>query len=152
LGYNVRLILAGTGEGSVTVATTGYTHTYSSPHCAPSGGACIVAEYDGLVVPFSAKAAPGSVFSGWLGTDCTGTQTVCFATGNGQMWAKFDRKAAPDIVIKPVDHQLSLDTEGTGKGTITGDAIPAGAPVLCPTTCSPTFLHGTLVSLHAAAS
>jgi hypothetical protein len=144
LGYKTKLYLTGAGKGSVTVAAGAFVHTYTTPSCAapPAGNGCVIAAYNGQITLFYESPAFGSLFAGWLGTDCAGTAPACYAYNNGEMLARFE----PKVVVPPAaTYPLSVTLNGSGTGTVTGEAIS------CPGTCTHSYPAGTHVTLTASA-
>jgi len=124
--YTITVDLAGNGTGHVT----------SNPAGIDCGSTCS-ANFDiSSLVTLTAQADPGSIFTGWSGSGCSGTST-CQVTMNG---AK-DVTATFVLFTYPLDVTLA----GYGSGTVTSNPIG----IDCGSTCSYGFLPGTLVTLTA---
>jgi hypothetical protein len=83
-----------------------------------------------------ANAAPGSVFAGWSGTNCSGTNPICLTDVD-----------APSVVVARFDRiPRALSVSVTGAGTIYSQ--PAG--IYCGLACDAAFPDGTTVTLTAA--
>jgi len=127
--FNVTVAKAGTGTGTVT----------SSPAGISCGSDCVETYAVGSVITLTATAPPGAVFTGWSGP-CTGTG-ACTFTGNGPMALTATFTTTP--------------TTGTPTATLRirqyGHGAVASSPgdIDCPTTCSATFVPGTVVTLTA---
>lgn len=95
----------------------------------------------GTVVHLTATPAAGSTFTGWSGGGCSGTG-VCTVTMSADqaLTATFD-------TIPPLTHSLTVNTAGSGSGSVTSS--PAG--INCGSTCSHAFTAGTQVTLTATA-
>lgn len=120
---------AGNGGGMVT----------SSPAGVSCGGDCLEAYTFGTLVTLTATPDAGSIFDGWKGGGCAGTDpcVVTLATDTSIM-ATF-RKQQFTVTAMP---------NGNGTGSVTSN--PAG--IDCGTTCYASFDIGTQVTLTAAAS
>ena len=83
-GFEVTVVKAGTGSGSVVSAPSGI-------NC---GGSCVATYAAGKGVTLTATPASGSVFSGWSGGGCAGTDP-CVMAGNSPVTvtATFTRAA-----------------------------------------------------------
>jgi hypothetical protein len=101
-GYTVTVGRTGTGAGTVT----------SSPAGIACGPTCSTAYPVGTAVTLTALPASGSVFSGWSGTGCTGTDPCTFA-GNTlvRVTATFTKTSTPTTSITA---PLALDTGVAG--------------------------------------
>jgi len=118
----LKVNLTGGGQGSVT----------SSPAGINCPSKCVFGFPDGTGVTLTAKAATGSVFTGWSGA-CSGTGTCSVTlTASQSVTATFK-------LLFP----LTVTVAGTGTGTVTSS--PSG--ITCPGTCTANFISGTLVTL-----
>ena len=142
LGYKVRVFLTGSGGGSVTVVSGTDEHTFTSPHC-KAGQPCIVTHYNGVPSMFSAAPAPGSVFKGWSGENCWGTQAYCTMMTDGSVEARFEPQQSGGGPIGELPLPLTVGVNGGGAGTVTGTRIS------CPADCSDSFPPGSAVVLTA---
>jgi uncharacterized delta-60 repeat protein len=124
----LTLTKAGSGAGTVT----------SSPGGISCGSSCAHAFTYGTSVTLTATAAAGSSFAGWSGGGCSGTG-ACKVT----LYASKSVSA-----VFQSNKTLAVTEKGTGKGTVTSS--PAG--IACTAACSHAYVHGTSVTLTAAAS
>ena len=133
---------------SVTVTRTGSGNVESADKRISCGNKC-VAPYDaGTAVTLTAKAASGSVFSGWTGA-CSGLTLTCVVTAAGHVDVGATFAAATtggggggggaNTSV------LSVKTAG-GKGLIT--SAPGG--INCGKTCTASLAAGTIVTVTAA--
>lgn len=130
--YQLTVVPAGTGTGTVTSAPTGI-------NC---GATCSAGFTSGTAVVLTAAPSSGSTFTGWSGGGCSGTSTCSVTlTAATSVTATFAAAA-------PSSYQLSVVTAGTGSGVITSS--PAG--INCGTTCSAMFTGGSPVTLTATAN
>jgi hypothetical protein len=122
-----NLTVSHAGGGSGTVEGGGIT-------CAT--GSCSRSFANGTVVELTAHAGPDSVFTGWTGGFCHGTEEPCEVT----------LTTAKDLTATFVPgHTLSVSVEGSGKGEVGG-----GFQIDCPIeSCSGTYVPGTQVTLTA---
>jgi hypothetical protein len=91
------------------------------------------------MVPLTAAPAIGSTFIGWSGGGCSGT-----AACNVTVSAATTVNAQFDLI--PATYLLSINTTGTGAGTVTGTGINCGLD------CSEPFAPNTVVALTAVAT
>ncbi len=125
--HTLTVDTSGTGTGTVT----------SSPAGINCGSNC-TQDYDhGTPVDLTPTPDPGSSFAHWSG-DCTGGG-ACSVTMNGAR--------AVTAVFTLNQHTLTVDTSGTGTGTVTSS--PAG--INCGSNCTQDYDHGTAVTLTPAA-
>ena len=118
----LKVNIAGGGKGSVT----------SSPAGINCPSKCVFGFADGTMVTLTAKAATGSIFTGWSGA-CSGTGTCSVTlTASQSVTATFK-------LLFP----LTVTVAGTGGGTVTSS--PSG--ITCPGTCTANFTSGTPVTL-----
>jgi phospholipase C len=126
--YQLSVQSAGSGGGTIT----------SSPAGINCGATCSTSFASGTAVTLTATPNAGSTFAGWSG-GCSGTSTCSLTlTANASATATFN--AAP-----ATNYQLSVQSAGSGSGTITSS--PAG--INCGATCSANFASGTAVTLTA---
>jgi len=127
-GNLLTVTKAGAGSGTVT----------SSPAGIDCGSTCSF-PFDGGTVTLTATPADAhSTFTGWSGA-CTGTGT-CQVT--------MDQARSVTATFGLDSHALTVSKSGTGSGTVAGS--PAG--VDCGSDCSESYVHGTVVTLTAAAA
>ncbi|MFM2105748.1 MAG: hypothetical protein RL338_780, partial [Chloroflexota bacterium] len=131
--HTPTLTASRTGSGAGTIA--------SDPAGIDCGASCSADFTGGSTVTLSAEASAGSVFTGWTGCDSTSGPggSTCTVTMDGP------RTASAGFDLVPVT--LSVETSGTGAGTIT--SVPAG--IDCGATCSAGFTDGSVVVLTATA-
>jgi hypothetical protein len=120
--------LEGVGSGTVT----------SSPAGINCGSQCSALLSPGQQVTLSAAAAPGSEFTGWSG--------ACSGTGTCQVTMDEARQVIASFTTNV--YTLSVSKSGAGAGTVTSS--PEG--IECGSQCSADYVHGTLVTLSAAAA
>jgi hypothetical protein len=134
--FDVTLRKAGTGGGTVV----------SNPAGINCGSDCAESFAAGRLVTLTATAASGSVFTGWSGGGCTGTD-ACVTSGNVavSISATFSLASAPP---PPSTYALTTQKAGDGNGTVVSQ--PAG--ISCGTACQASFTTGTSVRLTATAA
>jgi uncharacterized delta-60 repeat protein len=124
----LTLVKAGSGAGTVS----------SSPAGVSCGSTCAHAFTYGTAVTLTATPAAGSSFAGWSGGGCSGTGTC-----------KVTLVASKSVsAVFQSNKTLKVAEQGNGKGTVT--STPAG--IACAAACSHAYVHGTSVTLTAAAS
>ena len=123
----VTLTVSKSGSGTVVGSRSGIT----------CGTKCSHPYACGTSVTLTAKAALGSVFTGWSGA-CTGTSTTCHLSMTAARAA-----TATFAVLKP----LTVTKVGTGRGKVVSS--PAG--ISCVANCTHKFAAGTVVILTATA-
>src|SRR5256712_269628 len=117
----------GTGSGRVT----------SSPEGISCGNTCASDYMDGTVVTLTASPDGGSLFVGWSGGGCSGA-APCVVTVSAATTVTATFASA---------FVLTVATAGAGAGTVT--STPAG--INCGSSCSASFVSGTVVTLTATA-
>jgi hypothetical protein len=127
--YTLNVNKTGTGTGSVTSVPTGID----------CGIDCSEIYNHGSNVTLIATATPGSTFTGWSGSGCSGTGT-CIVT--------MDAAKTVTANFSNTTYNLTTNKAGTGVGTLT--SAPAG--INCGVTCSSTFESGTSITLTASPS
>ena len=120
----------GTGSGNVTSNPAGID-------CGSANNACSATYTNGTSVTLTATPDPGSFFVGWSQA-CSGTQLCAL-----NMVA--DRQVVATFNLLPV---LNVIPSGNGTGTVTSS--PGG--ISCGSTCSASFMPGTLVTLSEVAA
>lgn len=129
LTNSIVVTTTGNGVGTVTSAPTGII----------CPGDCSEAYGPGVTVTLSAAPGAESVFAGWSGGGCTGTELCIVTTNNAtSVIATFTRKR----------YTVTVDPGGNGAGIVT--STPAG--ISCGSTCMHDFDSGTMISLAAAPS
>ena len=118
---------AGTGVGTVNSTPAGI-------NCATD---CSESYTFGVAVVLTAMPASDSVFGGWSGGACSGSNPTCTVTMDAA------RTVTVTFVLKPV---LTVTLQGTGMGTVTSDS----GGISCGTVCSGTYEPGTTVTLTAS--
>jgi len=116
---------AGNGSGTVT----------SNPAGISCGIDCAQAYNYGSTITLTAAADVGSTFTGWSGGGCSGTGS-CTVTLIGA--------TTVTATFTLTQHTLTVSTNGTGSGTISGVGINCGAD------CTEPFDYGTTVVLTAS--
>ena len=119
----LKVTLAGGGQGSVT----------SSPAGINCPSKCVFGFSEGTLVILTAKAATGSVFTGWSGP-CSGTGTCSVTLSASEVVTANFKLLFP----------LTVTLAGNGTGTVTSS--PAG--ISCPGTCAANFTSGTVVTMN----
>lgn len=145
--FSVTVVLGGTGSGTVT----------SSPAGIACGSDCGESYPSGTVVTLTAAAASGSVFAGWSGGGCAGTDP-CTLTGNSAVTVTASFDPAPTTgdstassggttsdgtTTGPTTYTLTVSRSGPGLVSST----PAG--ITCGKDCSQAYSAGTTVTLTA---
>jgi hypothetical protein len=130
---------AGAGNGSLT--------STSSPASATQidCGATCSASYDvGTVVTLTATAAAGSVQTGWTGCD-TASGATCTVT------MKAARTVTATFAVQTFTLSVRKSSLLLGNGTVTSSSSPASSSQInCGSTCSASYVSGTVVTLRAA--
>jgi hypothetical protein len=127
------LTVSKTGEGSGSVT--------SDPAGIDCGGSCMALFDTGTVVTLTASADVGSIFAGWGGAGCSGTDDCVFMTSGTQA------VTATFAIDQPL---LTVSIEGGGSGEV--NSLPVG--IACTTAggdCSELLPYGTIVTLTASA-
>jgi len=121
-----QLTVQQTGTGSGTIAGQGI-------NC---GSDCSEEVPENNVMILTATANPGSIFTGWNGAGCSGTNacTVTLTT---------DRTVTAGFEIIP-KNQYALSVSKTGKGTVTGQGIDCGSD------CTEQYVENTEITLTAS--
>jgi uncharacterized repeat protein (TIGR03803 family) len=104
--FNVSVVLAGNGNGTVT----------SNPAGIDCGSACSADFPNGTTVTLTASADSNSTFEGWSGP-CSGTDQ-CAVTAGAEVTATFSL-IPPDFSLKPTSPSLTLQSGGQGTDVIT---------------------------------
>jgi hypothetical protein len=124
--YTLSVTRTGNGTGRVT----------SLPPGVDCGSDCSEAYGHGTTVTLTAGPALGSVFAGWSGSGCSGSDACTVTlTAAASVTATFN--LAPQTLI--------VATAGNGSGTVTSS--PAG--VSCGSDCSEDYSYGARVTLTA---
>ena len=127
---------------SVSKTGSGGGEVVSSPAGIECGVTCSHAFLGGVVV-LTATPAPGSVFAGWSGGDCSGTGPTC----------KVTLSAATDVTAEfTLERTLTVLKSGSGGGEVVSTTPVAAAGIECGMTCSHAFPEGTRVVLAATAN
>jgi hypothetical protein len=120
---------AGNGSGTVT----------SNPAGVSCGSDCLEAYSFGTIVTLTATPDAGSIFDGWKGGGCTGTDPCVVTLATDTSITATFRKQQFTVTVTP---------NGNGMGTLT--STPAG--IDCGSTCNASFDIGTQVTLMAVPS
>ncbi|MBL8619969.1 MAG: hypothetical protein JNK64_01670 [Myxococcales bacterium] len=126
------LTVAGTGRGSGTIT--------SEPAGIDCGVDCQEVFERGSVVTLTARAAPGSVVSGWSYPGCTRATCTLTIDATVELTVSFD--TAPT-------YPLLVTREGSGAGSGTVRSTPVG--IDCGATCTADFVQGSQVELMPSA-
>jgi hypothetical protein len=86
-------------------------------------------------VTLTASAEAGSAFSGWSG--------ACSGAGDCHVVVTETTNVTATFIL--IQHQLSVDIDGEGSGSVFSD--PSG--IDCPGDCSAGYAHGSVVTLTA---
>jgi List-Bact-rpt repeat protein len=124
-GFVLTAVDAGTGVGTVT----------SSPAGINCGTACSYTYKAGTVVTLTGTPSAGAMFSGWSGGGCAGTDP-CSLAGNGSVTVTATFNPLPT-------YTLTVTKQGPG----TVSSSPNG--ITCGSTCSASYVSGTVVTLTA---
>ena len=126
---------SGSGSGTITSNPTGV-------NC---GATCTATFPQGNPITVSAVANGNSVFTGWSGGGCSGTNSSCTVTlwngGGKTVTATFESSQTATSV-------LTVRKSGSGNGTITSN--PTG--INCGATCTATFPQGNPITVSAVAN
>ncbi len=122
---------------SVTKTGSGTGKVSSSPPGIDCGSECSASFTHGTAVTLEADPDPGSTFTGWSGSGCSGTAT-CEVTMSAakSVTAEFTEDAKPEFT-------LEVNPAGSGTGTVTSS--PSG--ISCSPTCEADFEEDTEVTL-----
>src|SRR5437867_590289 len=125
-GFALTVTRSGTGTGTVT----------STPAGIDCGATCSASYPSDTPVTLTATPAVGSVFTGWSGGGCTGSDPcVVTVTAATTVTATFALQ----------NFTLTVAPSGTGVGTVT--SAPAG--IDCGATCTASYSYNTTVTLTA---
>jgi len=122
----------------LTVETSGTGTITSSPSGINCGSTCTASFSAGAVVTLTPAPGTNVAFSAWAG-GCSGAG-ACRVTMNA------DTAVSASFVAVAQTYQLTVQSTGTGTGTITSS--PAG--ISCGTSCTAAFQAGTVVTLADA--
>ncbi len=121
----LHIVVAGSGNGTVTSSPAGITCTASS--CS--------ADFDpNTVVTLTAVPGTGSVFAGWSGA-CAGTIPTCDVT--------LANAATVTATFDVARYAVTVTKSGAGTGVVAGNGLNCGV------TCTMMVNHGTMLSLIA---
>ena len=130
-------------EHPVTVSTngTGGGSVSSSPSGISCPSTCSGPFVQGTNVSLTATPDANSTFTGWTGTDCSGSLPTCPFTVSGPRSAT--------ATFTAITHTLTVDvTPGQGSGSVTSDV----GSIDCPATdCDDVYAQPTVVTLTAVA-
>jgi Divergent InlB B-repeat domain len=144
---SAQMTAANVQADSVTVTKTGLGNVDSADKRISCGNKCVAPYIADTVVTLTAKAASGSVFSGWIGA-CTGASATCTVAANGHVDVGATFTAAPagggggggGSTV-----QFTLSIGRSNKGTVT--SAPAG--INCGSACSAKFASGAVITITA---
>ena len=132
--------LDGPGTATITINLDGVAPgVVSAPDLSiECSGPCTAQVSVGATVTLVAAPETGSVFGGWSGDGCSGTDATCTFTVTRDMviGARFD------VAMFTVDVELM----GSGSGLVV--STPGG--VACPGTCAMAFPYNTVIELAAS--
>ncbi len=128
LAYELKILKAGTGAGTVT----------SEPAAIDCGATCEASFEQDSKVKLTEEPKAGSTFAGWSGGGCTGTASTCEVTMSAAetVTTTFE----PAAVTK---YELKILKAGTGAGTVTSEP----AAIDCGATCEASFEQDSKVKL-----
>lgn len=127
--FTVEVQKQGTGSGTVTTTPLGID----------CGASCSAQFEQATTVSLIATAGPGSVFSGWSGTGCSGVVPTCTVVINSNLSVMATFTANGPIPMS----SLTVHRSGSGSGTVT--SAPTG--IDCGNTCTASFATGNSVTL-----
>ncbi len=126
-----------TEEFELEVEVTGNGDVDSSPagilNCRESSGDCSDEYTEGTEVTLTATADANNQFEGWTGCDSEPAANKCKVT--------IDEAKFVEAEFAPIERTLTVNTAGTGSGTVTCDGGE----------CEASYPHGTEVTLAASA-
>lgn len=125
LGPTLSVTVSGEGTGTVT----------SDPHGIVCGDGCAMLA-DGPIT-LTATVAANSMFVGWSGDGCSGTEPCTLVLGA-------DTTIEAEFGI--VHHELTVTRSGAGAGIVSSEGIDCGAD------CSERLPHGRRIALAAEAA
>jgi hypothetical protein len=111
----------------------------SKPSGIDCGATCTASFPPGAHVVLEAQPLQGSVFAGWSGGGCSGTDQCIVPMAQSQTVTAVFNPAPPPVT-------LTASTGGGGAGTVTSDD---GAISSCSGTCTATYVAGKTVTLRA---
>jgi IPT/TIG domain-containing protein/List-Bact-rpt repeat protein len=130
---------AGTGNGSLTSSSSPASATQIN-----CGATCSASYGVGTVVTLTATAAAGSVQTGWTGCD-TASGATCTVTMNAA------RTVTATFAVQTFTLSVRKSSLLLGNGTVTSSSSPASSSQInCGSTCSASYVSGTVVTLRAA--
>jgi hypothetical protein len=123
--HNLTASKSGSGAGTVT----------SSPAGIDCGSTCATTANEGTAITLTATPVAGSVFTGWSGGGCSGTDSCQVTLGaDTSVTANFT-----------ATHSLTVSKAGSGAGSVASS--PAG--IDCGSTCAITANEGDTITLTA---
>jgi hypothetical protein len=135
---SVSAIFVAQHELEVTIDGSGAGEVVSFPDGIDCGSECVAPFDEGSEVTLSATSESGSIFKGWSGGGCQGTED-CVVTMSEPIGVTATFAAL---------HDLDVFRAGSGRGRVV--STPRG--IRCGTDCSGPFEEGTEVELRAEAA
>jgi hypothetical protein len=126
------------GRVSVTKVGTGSGRVQDATGALDCGSTCSGEFLQGQTATLTATPDPGSTFSGWSGSACTGTERTCSVpiSGDSAVAAAFTRTL------------VTLRVSKVGRGVVT--SLPPG--ITCGRTCSHRFVPGAVTLIAKPAT
>lgn len=126
------------GGDSLTVAVSGTGTVMSNPAGISCPGTCTANFGTNTKIMLTEAPGSGQYFSGWSGSNCSGTATMCTVTlaANSNVSATFATGVPVTVALA-----------GAGTGTVTSQPAGISCSATTPNTCTASFAPSTQVML-----